>query len=62
MQVCDSLDKEFVVLIKEAEQKNDMGLVIKGNGIKRKCEEKCLEVSEIEKSMAKIEEKKRKVQ
>lgn len=34
------LNSEFVSLVKEAEEKKDMKLLIKGNGLKRKSEEK----------------------
>ena len=42
LNCCQSLDEEFVELIKKAEcdKDNITNLVIKANGIKRKCEKK----------------------
>ena len=42
LNCCQSLNEEFVELIKKAEYDKDniTSLVIKANGIKRKCEEK----------------------
>jgi len=37
---CKQLDNEFIQVIKEAEENNDMKLVIKRNALKRKSEEK----------------------
>ena len=34
-----TLDEEFIACIKNAEKKNDMNLVIKGNALKRRSEE-----------------------
>ena len=39
LEACENLDQELNT-IREAEKKNDMRLVIKGNGLKRKSEEK----------------------
>ena len=62
LKVCKSLDDEFVELVKKAEEKDDMSLVIKANGIKRKNEEKSKTVSSLEEAVAIISEKKRKLQ
>ena len=35
----DIMEKEFVECIEKAEARNDMSLVIKGNGLKRKSEQ-----------------------
>ena len=35
----DIMEKEFVGCIEKAEARNDMSLVIKGNGLKRKSEQ-----------------------
>ena len=36
LKVCKSLDHEFVELVKKTEETDDMSLVVKANGIKRK--------------------------
>ena len=58
-----SLDKEFVELIKKAEYDKDniTSLVIKANGIKRKCKEKKKEISSPEEAISTLNEKKRKL-
>ena len=40
LEACRNLDQKFVNIIKESEKKNDTRLVIKGNGLKAKSEEK----------------------
>ena len=45
LEVCQKLDKEFVDIVKDAEKKNDMGLIVKANALKRKSEKKRLEIS-----------------
>ena len=40
LKVCKSLDHEFVELVKKTEETDDMSLVVKANGIKRKNEER----------------------
>ena len=60
INICEDLDKEFVELRKEVEKKSDMGLVIKGNGIKRKCEEKRSEIVGIEDTIVLIKKKEKK--
>ena len=63
LNCCQSLDEEFVELIKKAEYDKDniTSLVIKANGIKRKCEEKKKEVSSLEEAISTLNEKKRKL-
>ena len=63
---CDSLKKaisiiesEFVECIKQAEVENNMTLVIKGNGLKRKSGETKQDVSNFKK-LSELNEKKRK--
>ena len=62
LKVYKSLDNEFVELVKKAEEKDDMSLVMKANGIKRKREEKSKNVPSLEEAIAIISEKKRKLQ
>ena len=64
---CDSLKKaisiiesEFVECIKQAEVENNMTLVIKGNGLKRKSGETKQDVSNFKKKLSELNEKKRK--
>ena len=64
---CNSLKKainimesEFVECIKQAELENNMALVIKGNGLKRKSEETKQDLSTLEKQLLELNEKKRK--
>ena len=63
LNCCQSLDEEFVELIKKAEYDKDniTSLVIKANGIKRKCEEKKKEISSLEEAISTLNEKKRKL-
>ena len=63
---CDSLKKainimesEFVKCIKQAELENNMALVIKGNGLKRKSEETKQDLSTLEKQLWELIEKRR---
>ena len=44
-----TLDEEFIVCIKNAEKKNDMNLVIKGNAFKRRTEEAQTELKKLRK-------------
>ena len=57
LKVYKSLDDEFVELVKKAEEKDDMSLVIKANGIMRKSEEKSKNVSSLEEAIAIISKK-----
>ena len=64
---CDSLKKaisiiesKFVECIKQAEVENNMTLVIKGNGLKRKSGETKQDVSNFKKKLSELNEKKRK--
>ena len=61
LDVCDSLDNEFVKIVGEAEKKNDMGLVIKGNGLKRKSDEKRAEIKLLEDTLKVLNEKRQKI-
>ena len=65
---CDSLKKaiaamenEFVLCIQQAEKKNDMSMVIKGNWLKRKSEESKGDLKILEEQLSALEEKKRKL-
>ena len=64
---CDSLKKaisiiesKFVECIKQAEVENNMTLVIKGNGLKRKSGETKQDVSNFKKKLSELNEKKKK--
>ena len=46
-----SLDKEFVKLFKKAEDENDLSLAIIANNIKRKNEEKKVQVTSFKKAI-----------
>ena len=59
---CKSLDEEFVEIMKAAEQKNDNKIVIKGNGLKRKSEEKLNEIETLSNVIAALKEKRLKLQ
>ena len=61
LEACENLDQEFVNIISEAEKKNDMRLVMKGNGLKRKGEEKRKEIETLDKTINVLEEKRKKV-
>ena len=62
LETCENLDQEFVNIIKEVEKKNDMRLVIKGNGLKRKSKEKRKEVEVFDKTIHVLEHKRKKLQ
>ena len=53
------MESEFVECIKQAELENNMALVIKGNGLKRKSEETKQGLT-LEKQLSELNEKKRK--
>ena len=55
-KICKSLDKEIVELMR-AEQKNNIKLVIKGNGLKRKSKGKLKEIETLSNVIAALEEK-----
>ena len=61
LEACENLDQEFVNIISEAEKKNDIRLVMKGNGLKRKGEEKRKEIETLDKTINVLEEKRKKV-
>ena len=62
LEVCQKLYKEFVDIVKDAKKKNDMGLIIKANALKRKSEEKRLEISTFDKAIEAMEAKRKKLQ
>ena len=51
---CKKLDNEFIQVIKEAEEKNDMKLVINGNALKRKSKKKKIVKSVLWKNQSKF--------
>ena len=53
------MESEFVEYIKQAELKNNMHLVIKSNVLKRKSEETKQDLSNLEKQLSELNEKKR---
>ena len=55
------LDDAFIQIIREAEEKNDMKLVIKGNALKMKSREKQSQVGTLEESIKILKEKWRKI-
>ena len=61
LEACEKLDQEFVDIIGKAEKRNDMWLVIKGNGLKRKSDKKCKEVETLDKTIKILEEKRKKL-
>ena len=54
------MESEFVECIKQVELENNMALVIKGNGLKRKYEETKQDLSTLEKQLLELNEKKKK--
>ena len=60
-KTCKMLDEEFVASVRDAEEKNDMSLVVKANAMKRRCEEKKFEIKELEKALAILQEKRKKL-
>ena len=61
VDACTNLDNEFIQVIREAEEKNDMKLVIKGNALKRESEEKQSQVSALEDALEILKKKRKKV-
>ena len=61
VDTCKKLDDEFIQVIREADEKNDMKLIIKGNALKRKSDEKQNQVVTLEESIKILEEKRRKI-
>ena len=55
-----SIDEEFIVYIKNAEKKNDMNLVIKGNALKRRSEEAQTKLKKLQEAFGILEEKRKK--
>ena len=61
LEACENLDREFVDIISEAEKKNDMRLVIKGNGLKRKSQKNHKEVQTLDKTINVLDKKRKKL-
>ena len=61
LEACENLDREFVNIISEAEKKNDMRLVIKGNGFKRKSQKNHKEVQTLDKTINVLDKKRKKL-
>ena len=59
--LCKTFDEEFVKLMEEAEKKMDLKIVSKGNALKRKSEEKGRQMYDLNKAIAIIEQKKKKL-
>ena len=51
VDACKKLDDEFIQVIRKAEEKNDMKLVIKGNALKKKSDRKQSQVGTLEESI-----------
>ena len=54
------MESEFVECIKQADLENNMALVVKGNGLRRKSEETKQDLSTLKKQLWDLNEKKRK--
>ena len=54
------LGEKFVLLVKEAEKKKDINLVIQGNALKRKTEETEVEIRKLKESLKVLIEKQKK--
>ena len=61
LEACENLDREFVNIISEAEKKNDMRLVIKGNGLKRKSQKNHKKVQTLDKTINVLDKKRKKL-
>ena len=61
VEASKKLDNEFIQVIRKAEMKNDVKLVIKGNALKRKSKEKESQLGTLEESIKILEEKRRKI-
>ena len=57
IDACKKLDDEFIQVIREAEENNDMKLIIKGNALKRKSDGKKNQIATSEESIKILEEK-----
>ena len=61
-KTCVSLENEFIELFERAEQESNMHHVIKGNALKRKFDEKKLEVKALEAELDQLKSKRKKVE
>ena len=57
-----ALDEEFIVCIENAEKKNDMNLVIKGNALRRRSEEARTELKNLQEVLGILEKKQKKIE
>ena len=55
------LDARFIELAKQAEEKNDIKIIIEGNALKRKSEDKRVEMKTLEGLIENMEDKRRKL-
>ena len=56
----ENLDAEFVSLMKQAEDKNDMTMVVKGNALKRRSEQALEDTKVLDESIELLKEKRQK--
>ena len=61
-KTCVSLENEFIELFERAEKESNMHHVIKGNALKRKFDEKKLEVKALEAELDQLKSKRKKVE
>ena len=57
----ENLDAEFVSLMKQAEDKNDMTMVVKGNALKRRSEQTLEDTKVVDESIELLKEKRQKM-
>ena len=57
----EHLDAEFVSLMKQAEDKNDMTMVVKGSALKRRSEETLEDTKVVDESIELLKEKQQKM-
>ena len=60
-ETCQVLQKDFVRLVKKGEEKKDFYFIFKATGIKRKCEDKELEMKNLQDKVTSLKPKRQKM-
>ena len=60
-ETCEVLEKDFVCLVKEGEEKKDFDFIFKATAIKRKCEDKELEMKNLQDKITSLKAKRQKM-
>ena len=60
-ETCEGLDKDFVRLVKEGEKKKDFDYIYRATALKRKCDEKEIEIKNLNDKISMLKAKKQKM-